>query len=103
MTALSWLVPTLFYLLVAAMVVSAAAVIVARRTVNKSGNEEQIGELDILPLNSPGEARNRFAAVRSVLKSGVTGPAGALVLLGALIWIAIVILFFVGMLIIATG
>ncbi len=74
MNALSWLLPSLFYLLVAVMVLRAVAIVVARRRAGGSEAELEFAQLDLLPLNTPGEAGKTYKAARLVLKSGVKGP-----------------------------
>lgn len=103
MSVLSWLVPSLFYLLAAAIVLRAIAVLVARRAANASEAEKEFSRLALLPLNTPAEASSTYKAALLVLKSGVARPVGILILVGALVWAAIIGLFMLGFLILLNG
>lgn len=103
MNALSWLVPSLVYLLIAVMVLRAVAIVVARRRGNGSEAEVGFARLDLLPLNTPGEAGRTYKAARLVLKSGTKGPLRALILACAAAWVAMFAFLVVGLIDIFRG
>ena len=88
MSALNWLVPSFFYLLIAVMALRAVAIVVARRRAGGSEAELEFAQLDLLPLNTPGEAGKTYKAARLVLKSGAKGPSRGLILACAAAWLA---------------
>ncbi len=103
MSALSWLVPSFGYLLIAVMVLRAVAIVVARRSSGGSEAEVKFSQLDLLPLNTLGEAGKTYKAARSVLKSGAKWPLRALILACAAAWATMFALLMVGLAIVLSG
>jgi len=103
MTMLSWLMPAIFYLLIAAMITRAVAILVARRTKDRTPDEEAFAQLDLLPLNTPGEALSTYAAARSVLKSGPARPVGVLIIVCACAWVGMIASIILGLIFVVRG
>ncbi len=103
MDALSWLVPSFVYLLIAVMVLRAAAIVIARRRDGGSEAEVKFSQLDLLPLNTPGEAGKTYKAARLVLKSGVKGPLRALILACAAAWLAMFVFLMISLSVVISG
>lgn len=103
MSALSWLVPSFFYLLIAVMVLRAVAIVVARRRAGGSEAEAGFAQLDLLPLNTPGEAGKTYKAARLVLKSGAKGALRALILACAAAWLAMFAFLMVSLIVVLSA
>lgn len=103
MSALSWLVPSFFYLLIAVMALRAVAIAVARRKAGGSEAELKFAQLDLLPLNTPGEAAKTYKAARLVLKSGAKGPLRGLILACAAAWLAMFGFLLISLIVVMSG
>jgi small neutral amino acid transporter SnatA (MarC family) len=85
------------------MVLRAVAIVVARRRGNGTEAEVSFAGLDLLPLNTPGEAGRTYKAARLVLKSGTKGSLRALILTCAAAWVAMFAVLVVGLIEIFRG